>query len=198
MTVSSAWLFLPLRDGGAALIDAADADLVSGFRFCLNPKGYVGTTPCGRGRLLHRLILGSVRGQIVDHINGDKLDNRRANLRHVSEQMNAINVHFLYATNKSGYRGVAWVERDAGWRASIGIRGRFFCIGFYSTIEYAICARAAAEIRLWGLYCPTTQNAVADLKRRGLFLEESEIGLSEGPKRALEALSALRSIEAAA
>jgi len=84
--------------GKKVLYDREDEDLVSQFSWYLN-KGYVETKKRGRTLLLHRLVTGlydeenrsKAKDLVVDHVNGDKLDNRKENLRVVSVQQNAMN-----------------------------------------------------------------------------------------------------------
>jgi len=56
---------------------------------------------------MHRIIMHAPTELIIDHINGDTLDNRKSNLRIVTYQQNSSNVR-LYSHNKSGYAGVSW------------------------------------------------------------------------------------------
>ncbi len=92
----------------------------------------------------HRLIWMMVHGewpQNIDHINGDRTDNRIANLRNVSTEENNRNLS-RRVTNKSGCTGVYWVSSHGKWRASIGTR----IIGMFLSKEAAIAARKAAEV----------------------------------------------------
>lgn len=90
--------FVPLRKGinpPLAMIDAEDAPIIGAYNWCLDSKGYVqrGYGPKGRVRNqhLHRVILGARDGTIVEHINGNPLDNRRGNLRFVTAITNSAN-----------------------------------------------------------------------------------------------------------
>jgi len=93
---------------------------------------------------LHHFIIGRRDGLMVDHINGNTLDNRRANLRHVSPAVNAINRHDKCGVTKH--------ITDSGrltdlWRASITMNGRWKNLGLYATYEAALIARINAQDR---------------------------------------------------
>lgn len=78
--------------------------------------------------LMHRLIAGARSGQVVDHINGDTLDNRVANLRVCSQKQNTRN-RKAHAGRK--YKGV--YERDGRWLARIMVDGKAIDIGYYDS-----------------------------------------------------------------
>jgi hypothetical protein len=84
----------------------------------------------------------------IDHINGDKDDNRIVNLRSVPNAENRKN-QVRRKDNKSGYQGVCWVRGK--WRASIQVNGKSIHLGRYSEITDALAARAAAE-QLYGFH----------------------------------------------
>lgn len=129
-----------------ALVDADDHDWLSETRWYLHSKGYVVGRPRGqRMERLHRVVLGLEAGdaRVVDHKNGDRLDNRRANLRVVSGAQNAHNLAGLPRTSR--YRGVSFDHRRGLWRATAQVSGRKHQIGRFATEEEA--ARAASEFR---------------------------------------------------
>ncbi|HUB72809.1 MAG TPA: HNH endonuclease [Solirubrobacteraceae bacterium] len=73
----------------------------------------------------------------VDHVNGNRLDNRRVNLRVASHSENMQNRHGLTATNTSGYRGVSWHKRRRKWIAYAQLDGRAYYLGYFDTAEEA-------------------------------------------------------------
>ena len=80
----------------------------------------------------------------VDHINGQRNDNRIANLRLVTPAQNSKNKRLL-KVNTSGYSGVVWAESRQRWEASIADSGRSIHLGSYFSKEEAVIARKAAE-----------------------------------------------------
>jgi hypothetical protein len=86
---------------------------------------------------------------MTDHINGDGLDNRRANLRPTNHKLNMANTR-IYSSNTSGYRGVSFRRDLRKWVAHINIDGRKRHVGFFSSPEQAAIARDAAAIAAWG------------------------------------------------
>ena len=95
---------------------------------------------------LHREILGLKRGDGLeaDHINGNKLDNRKSNLRIVSHSQNNQN-RSINCDNTSGYRGVSWSSEKQEWRAAIRRKDRYIHLGFYTDVHEA--GRVASEWR---------------------------------------------------
>ena len=96
--------------------------------------------------LMHSLLTGFQR---VDHINGDGLDNRRANLRAVTNAQNQYN-RSRQSNNTSGFIGVSWFEPQGRWMARITLQGVQRFLGYYDTAEDAARARDAAAIELHG------------------------------------------------
>ena len=85
----------------------------------------------------------------MDHINRNKLDNRRENLRCVPPRVNVRN-HGLWATNKTGHTGVVADPNGRHWIVYIAVHHRTRYIGRFGTIAAAVAARKEAETRLWG------------------------------------------------
>lgn len=97
----------------------------------------------------HRIIWVIVTGEVpeeVDHINGDRSDNRFSNLRAVTKPENTVN-KCMSSKNTSGVTGVYWDKRRSKWTAAIQVRGKFLFLGYRETIEEASLLRKAAERR---------------------------------------------------
>ena len=101
--------------------------------------------------LLHRLITNCSDDYVVDHINGNVLDNRKSNLRFCSISQNAMNQK-LSSRNKSGHKGIFWDKNRNKWRVTISINKRPVMVGRYDTIEEALMARDEAEDRYYQDY----------------------------------------------
>ena len=103
--------------------------------------------------LAHRVAWVMATGEIpdeIDHINGDRSDNRLTNLRAVSRSQNRKNTK-LPITNTSGHLGVRWVENKQKWQARIQVDKREKHLGYFGTIEAAINARACAN-KMYGFH----------------------------------------------
>ena len=96
-------------------------------------------------RIIWKLVYGTEPDQI-DHINGDRADNRLENLRNVSGLENCRNLP-ISASNKSGCPGVSWKTRDRIWQSKITVQGRVIHLGSFRQYEAAVSARKAAEAR---------------------------------------------------
>ena len=68
-----------------------DWELVTRHSWCVDPRGYLAATYNKKHTVLHRLIMNAPKGYVTDHINGDKLDNRRENLRICTQHQNTMN-----------------------------------------------------------------------------------------------------------
>lgn len=111
--------------------------------------GYVRVNIMGKRYLAHRLIWMMVHGewpQEVDHINGNRTDNRSCNLRAVDRQENMRNVA-RRSDNSSGFTGVSYAKRENRYLAYITIDKVMRVIGRFNTIEEAVAARAKAETK---------------------------------------------------
>jgi len=115
--------------------------------------GYFQGIILGRSYLAHRVIwavhFGSWPSQQIDHINGNRADNRIENLREVSSSENSQNSK-KRKDNTSGFKGVSFDTRSGRWQAQIMKQGKSFHLGFYNAPEEASKAYIAASNRLHG------------------------------------------------
>lgn len=150
-------MLVPLGRGLAAVIDAADAALVTEYRWrpLPQPRGRWYAVADHRRHLLymHRLILGARPGEMIDHANGNGLDNRRCNLRLATNTQNMANTgkHRLNRPPSSQYKGVHWDSARGAWKALIGDgHGRQRFLGRFSSEEEAARAYDEAALEQWG------------------------------------------------
>jgi hypothetical protein len=102
-------------------------------------------------RALHRVILCAKPGQIVDHINGDTLDNRRCNLRMVTARQNSTNSRPQDREGRvAKFRGVSFCKLTKRWRASITDERKYLQLGRFSSAIEAAYAYDLASLRLHG------------------------------------------------
>lgn len=98
----------------------------------------------------HQLAWLYVHGEFpeheIDHINGDKLDNRTINLRSVTRKENGRNVR-IPTHNTSGIMGVRWNKLEQKWKAYIKVNGINKGVGTFFDKFDAICARKSAEVK---------------------------------------------------
>lgn len=147
-----------------AIVDDEDAAL-SSLPWHVHGRGqlkrntlYAATSRRINGRshtiLMHRKILGlDDPKKLVDHINGNGLDNRKANLRIVTHTQNMRNSGDQSQSNNahSPYVGVTWNERDKRFQARIMVDKKSRSLGYFETAEQAHAARLTAEAELWGI-----------------------------------------------
>lgn len=106
--------------------DPQDWEIMKQYSWFLDSNGYARTSINGKHPSFHRMILEIGDKDIqIDHINKDKIDNRRSNLRICNNQKNSFNKR-KYITNTSGYKGVYFDKDRNKWRASIMIDGKSY------------------------------------------------------------------------
>lgn len=140
-----------LTQGKVAVIDAADAALVGKYRWRASRHSrnvWYATTTIGRKTVyMHRLLLPDA--VMVDHTNGDGLNNRRENLRPCTQAQNLHNSG-MSKRNTTGNKGVHFDKSRNKWAANIGIEGRMINLGRFTTKDEAVAARKAAELKYHG------------------------------------------------
>lgn len=158
---------------GTLIVDAIDADLLPLSWYTWATKTmrtfYIRRPIRGAEKIsfeyMHRVIGSRIinreilQSEVVDHINGNGLDNRRCNLRVCSRRENLQNRVNIARSNTSGYTGVEWHKQQEKWVASITIRhedGRPYhkSLGLFDDIQEAAKARRAAELEYYGEFAP--------------------------------------------
>lgn len=152
---------IPLSKGQFALVDDADFQWLDQWKWHLSCNGYAarsshipGSSQNGKihgGKhiniFLHRLVTGAEKGFVVDHINHDKLDNRRQNLRVCLFRENTLNKLKTKGTSK--YKGVCWDKRASKWVAYIHPDRKMKFLGYFISEEQAARAYDTKALELF-------------------------------------------------
>jgi len=143
--------------GFTALVDNEDYPILSRYKWYAhsNKRGHVyprtWTGKGGQRMFMHAMILGEYKG-IVDHINGNGLDNRKANLRIATYSENGANRRISKKNNTSGFKGVSWYKPHKKWRAGICFDGKCKHLGYFDSKEEAAEAYNKAAKGVFGRF----------------------------------------------
>lgn len=140
--------YVKTRNGDIVIIDSADVILVKNIYWDVNKNGYAYGRIGGKFCTMHRFIMKPNESEVIDHINHNKLDNRRSNLRVCTQSQNCMN-GLKRKNNKSGVVGVCKAP-GGKWRASINVRYKHIHLGQFSNKSDAIKARKEAEKKYFG------------------------------------------------
>lgn len=134
-------------------VDLEDFNKVKEYTWHLNSEGYVCSEINGVGVRLHRLITNCPSDMVVDHIGGKFTvnDNRKSNLRIVSQQENCMNKS-MASNNSSGVTGVRYDKRKSKWVAVIRYNKKTIYLGSFDNKDDAIKARKNGENKYFGEY----------------------------------------------
>jgi len=133
------------------LVDAEDFDYLNQWKWCYDNnyairrqylKGDKKEKRLYKTIYMHRLLNDTPLGYDTDHINRNKLDNRKNNLRTVTRSQNCHN-RKIHKHNSSGYTGIRFFENK--WIAEITVNYKKIYLGYFKNIDDAISARHQAE-----------------------------------------------------
>lgn len=127
------------------LIDEEDFDKVKKHKWKKSSRGYATVLlwrkengrKIGKSTPIHQLIFKPEEGKLVDHINRNKLDNRKENLRSVTAQQNMWNKASTRAFHSSKYKGVSFCDQTKKWKATLSINGKRKTLGRFNEEEDA-------------------------------------------------------------
>lgn len=142
-----------VADGRRFVVDEVDLAIVEKKSWHITAQGYVATDGNGKSTKLHNLILNPKVTELIDHINRNKLDNRRSNLRKCTKQQNCFN-QGLRCTNTSGFKGVVFDKRRNAYYSRITHNGKTYHLGTFRADDIVLAAKAYNQkaIELFGEY----------------------------------------------
>lgn len=147
-------------------IDPEDYEIVKNHSWVQFRKGaqtYITARQAnGKNLFLHRMLTDAKGGEVVDHLNHNGCDNRRCNLRVVTQKKNMRNLQ-LRVDNKSGVTGVSWDANRKKWAANLSCGGVNYRLGRFDSFDEAVAARKAAEEKYFGEY--SYDNSMAAVSR---------------------------------
>lgn len=152
--------YIDLTKGKKVMVDDEDFEYLSQWKWQTSARGYAVRGQWNGERknndiiIMSRMLLNCPDDKEVDHINGDRLDNRKENLRIVTKKNNRRNRAIL-DRNKTGYKGVVEMKDKFRWkrfRASIGVDGKNIYLGYFYTAKEAYMAYRGAAKRYFGEY----------------------------------------------
>lgn len=141
------------------LVDELDYCYLFKHKWFLHSGGYaVRNDGQGKNRkvvFMHREVSKARAGQLIDHVNGNRLDNRRLNLRTCTSTENTRHRTRLAANNNSGFNGVYWSSSNKRWTAQITIGRKTYYLGVFKNKADAIAVRRRASSSNFGKFSPT-------------------------------------------
>jgi hypothetical protein len=137
------------QKGEKFYIDRTDYETVKDLCWRKDVDGYIVSTVNRKSLYLHRYLMNAEDGMVVDHINHDTADNRRTNLRVVTQSQNMQNA-VVSTRNTSTVPGVNWDEKMHKWHARINFNKQTVELGYYSDFFDAVAARKAGEENYYG------------------------------------------------
>lgn len=152
-------LTIPLTRGYVAIVDREDYERLSKFNWqaLVRKRGTIYATRAEYGNgakrmiYMHREIVGAQRGVEIDHIDGNGLNNTRANLRLATRSQNSCNARY---SSQSGVRGVHKIV-SIRYQASVGVNRKHYYLGTWGTVDDACRAYDAAAVALQGEFAIT-------------------------------------------
>ena len=145
--------FIALTKGKIAIVDAEDYELLKQYKWhsiCSDGSFYAYRCRNKKSISMHRMLMNAPKGKVVDHIDGNGLNNRRSNLRICTVSENIRNSRGRHKTSK--YKGVHWNKRAGKWVSSITEKGKYEFLGHFDDEAEAAKIYDKRAKRLFGEY----------------------------------------------
>jgi len=144
-------------EGKFMLLDSADVHHFEGRGLFFGSHGYAVISRKKIHLLAHRVILGAQKSQVIDHINGNRLDNRRVNLRFCTTAQNAANVS---KRENRDHKGVFWDKSRSIWRVFLQVEDKMVYLGSFEDAQKGSEVYDAAALQSFGAFAkPNDPNA---------------------------------------
>ena len=145
---------IELTQGQYAIVDDDDFDEINQYNWCFNQGYAVRNVKVSKGKYnsqyMHRFVTNCSDDMDVDHINHDKLDNRKSNLRVCSTSENMRNQQIRTVAKTSVYKGVTFNKQAGKWMAQIVLDGKRKYLGYFTNETDAAIAYNNAAIEFFG------------------------------------------------
>jgi len=171
---------IPLADGVYAYVDASDYEWLSRYNWRLQ-NGYAARRDKARTSYMHREIARPPKGMTVDHINHNKLDNTRINLRVCTHQQNVHN-NAKHAGSSSRFKGVGYNREKHKWFAKAYFEGKRIWLGYFDDETEAARAYDAKAVELFGEFAHLNFPEEWPPERRAEVYTQRDAAKREGKK----------------
>jgi hypothetical protein len=131
---------LPLTNSDEkVIVDDEDYEYLNNWNWQIfKSSGHIGRcTYKDKSILLHRVINKTPEGLFTDHINMNKLDNRKENLRTCTKGENSMNRVKQAGNYSSKYKGVCWCKRHNKWKVRVKYKGKVYSLGYHTDEKVA-------------------------------------------------------------
>lgn len=149
---------IPLTRGQVAIVDADDFEWLSQYKWHAHwddhTQGYYASCSKSTAKnfgttIMHRAIMKAKPGKMVDHIDGDGLNNSKSNLRSVTVKENSKN-RGIFRSNTSGITGLSFNNKSRKWRVRIQVDKKLITVGYFYDFNAAVESRKKAEEKYYG------------------------------------------------
>jgi hypothetical protein len=138
---------ISLSQGKVAIVDADDYNLLSQWKWCLAGREkykYAVRVENKKVIFMHRIIMKTPVGFVVDHLDHNGLNNQKVNLRNCTQSQNTQNMI------RSKYQGVSWNIKEQKFTSKIGVKRKRFHLGYFDNPKDAAMAYNNAAIKYFG------------------------------------------------